>query len=206
MKKSVSIDALAASLVILLLAAIILSAGDALSYPPAVGISGNSENCLSCHVDNGPWKDDEMTIVDILDKATGKSLRQRDGSFLIEVQKGETRNLVTVLGRKAGDTAEPPQRNAWVYVDKSSSVLSRFPSGWETNIQYSCRVIGDMLEGFEGARITAAPMTIKANNNATDAELDFQAMITKGMSVKGNAKEGLVGNFLTRKIHLKVAK
>ena len=58
------------------------------AYPPAVGILGKAKNCLSCHVTNGPWKDDGKSIIDILDKETKKSFRQTDESFLIEVNKG----------------------------------------------------------------------------------------------------------------------
>src|SRR3972149_5425259 len=65
------------------------SNGVAYAYPPAVGILSNSKNCLSCHVSNGQWKDDDKTIIDILDKETKKSLKQPDGSFLIETKKGE---------------------------------------------------------------------------------------------------------------------
>ena len=30
----------------------------AVAYPPAVGIVGESRDCLSCHQNNGPWADD----------------------------------------------------------------------------------------------------------------------------------------------------
>ena len=33
------------------------------AYPPAVGILGNSKNCLTCHINNGQWKDDENTFI-----------------------------------------------------------------------------------------------------------------------------------------------
>jgi len=46
------------------------------SYPPSVGILGNAKSCMSCHVNNGPWSDEDKTIIDILDKETMKSLRQ----------------------------------------------------------------------------------------------------------------------------------
>src|SRR5688572_16686461 len=58
--------------------------GAVYAYPPGVGILSNSKNCMSCHVNNGPWKDNENLIIDILDKETKTSLRQPDGSFLIE--------------------------------------------------------------------------------------------------------------------------
>jgi hypothetical protein len=179
-------------------------AGDGFSYPPAVGISGSSKNCLTCHIDNGPWKDDEMAVVDILDKGTGKSLRQPDGFFLVEARKGEPKTIVTVLGRKANDTADPPTRNAWIYIDQASPSITKFPQGWQANLQYSCRVVGDTMSGFEGMQVTIAPMTILAGDSAQDAEVNLQAMVTTGTAVKAKAKEGLVGNFLERKLKLKV--
>ena len=54
------------------------------AYPPAVGILGTSKNCLSCHVNNGPWKDNGTPIIDIIDKETLESFKRTDGSFLIE--------------------------------------------------------------------------------------------------------------------------
>ena len=179
----------------------------ALSYPPAVGILGKSENCLSCHADQGPWKDDGRTIIDILDKETLASLKQPDGTFLVEVRRGTVRTLLTVIGRSQGDTAQPPYRNAWLYVDPStigSNSLSKFAPGWDVNLPMSCRVVGDQIQGFEGARITALPMSIRPTDSARDAELSLQVMLTKGESVKGKPKEGMVGNYCERKVLLKV--
>ncbi len=56
---------------------------EARAYPPAVGIVGKSKDCLVCHLNNGPWKDDAKTIIDIIDKDTKKSYKQPDGNFLI---------------------------------------------------------------------------------------------------------------------------
>src|SRR4030067_64155 len=78
------------------------------SYPPAVGITGKSQNCLGCHVDNGPWKDDASTIIDVLDKDSGKSLKQSDGTFLIEVKRGFARTVLTIMGRTAHGESDPP--------------------------------------------------------------------------------------------------
>jgi hypothetical protein len=165
---------------------------------------GNSQNCLSCHVENGPWKDDEMAAVDILDKATGKSLRQADGSFLMETHRNESKTILLVLGRKADDDAEPPTRNGWIFVDHKSSTLSKFAPGWQANAQYGCRVVGDTITGFEGARVTVTPMTMVAGENAGDAEITLHAMMTKGTGVKGKPKEGLTLNYFERKLMLKV--
>ena len=44
-----------------------LDIGNAYAYPPGVGILSDARNCLSCHVNNGPWNDDKNLIIDILD-------------------------------------------------------------------------------------------------------------------------------------------
>lgn len=179
----------------------------ALSYPPAVGIIGKAKDCLVCHVNNGPWQDEENTIIDILEKETKKSLAQADGSFLIEVKRGEIKTVLTVIGRKKGDKTEPPYRNAWLYVDSrriKSHSLSKFAPGWSVNLPMACRIVGDKLKEFEGARITALPMSIKPGDDAQDGELKLQVMLTKGESVKGKAREGMIGNYFERVVRLKV--
>ncbi len=179
----------------------------ALAYPPAVGILSNQKNCLQCHANNGPWKDDARTIIDILDKDTLKSLKQADGSFLIETKRGATRTLFTVIGRAKGDTAEAPYRNAWLYLDPKiigSASLSKFAPGWDVNLPMSCRIVGDTLDGYAGATLTVLPMTIRPTDAARDAELELQVMLTKGESVKGKPKEGMIGSYFERKVKLKV--
>ena len=179
----------------------------ALAYPPGVGILGKSKSCLSCHVANGPWKDDQKTIVDILDKETLKSLRQDDGSFLLEVKRGQQKSVLTIIGRTANDDAPPPYRNAWLYVDPArieTNSLSKFAPGWAVNLQMSCRIVGDKLTGYEGAKITALPMTVQPLDDAEDAEVQLQVMLTKGESVKGNAQEGMSGNYFERTVKLVV--
>lgn len=181
--------------------------GLAFAYPPAVGILGNSRNCLSCHIDNGPWKDDDKTVIDILDKETKKSLKQSDGTFLIEVKRNESRTVLTVLGRKKDDSVEKPYRNAWLYIDTSTiakNTLSKFAPNWDVNLPMSCRLVGDKLSGFEDADITSLPMTIQPLENAKDAETLLQAMLTQGESVKGSATEGMIGNYFERKVQLKI--
>jgi hypothetical protein len=178
-----------------------------LSYPPAVGLLGKSKNCLVCHANNGPWQDEGNTIIDILDKETKRSLMQADGSFLIEVQRSKIRTILTVIGRKKGDKAEAPYRNAWLYVDPQrikSNSMSKFAPGWNVTLPLSCRVVGDKLEGFEGAKITALPMSVQPSDDAQDADLQLQVMLTKGESVKGKAKEGMKGNYFERIVRLKV--
>jgi len=179
----------------------------AFAYPPAVGIVGKAKNCISCHVNNGPWKDDGTTIIDILDKETKKSLKQTDGSFLLAVKRGEKKTVLTVIGRSKEDTEESPYRNAWLYVNPkmiATTSLSKFAPGWDVNLPMSCRIVGDKLEGYEGARITFVPMTIRPSDASQDAEIMLQVMLTKGESVKGKAKEGMIGSYFERKVKLKV--
>ena len=177
------------------------------AYPPAVGILSKSKSCLSCHVNNGPWTDDKKTIIDILDKETMKSVRQSDGTFLLEVKQGQQKTFFTVIGRTSGDNLPPPNRNAWIYIDPAkieSNELSKFASGWDVNLPISCRLAGDKLSGFEDDVITALPMTIQPLNDAKDSELQLQLMMTKGESIKGDAKRGMIGNYYERKVWLKV--
>lgn len=179
----------------------------ALAYPPAVGILSNQKNCLECHANNGPWKDDQRTIIDILDKDTMKSLKQADGGFLIETKRGTARTLLTVIGRTKGDAAEAPYRSAWLYIDPKtigSASLSKFAPGWDVNLPMSCRIVGDKLELYDGATLTVLPMTIRPTDAARDAELTLQVMLTQGESVKGKPKEGMIGSYFERKVKLKV--
>lgn len=179
----------------------------AYAYPPAVGILSNSKNCMSCHVNNGPWKDENKVVIDILDKETKKSLRQSDGSFLIEVKKGEQLTVLTIIGSKKDNSVASPYRNAWLYIDPSTigtNSLSKFATGWDVNLPMSCRLVGDKLPGYDDADITSLPMTIQPLSSATDSEMQLQVMLTKGESVKGNAQEGMLGNYFERKVMLKV--
>lgn len=68
----------------------------------------------------------------------------------------------------------------------------------------ACRIVGDKLEGFDGAKITVLPMTIRPTDAAQDAEVILLVMLTKGESVKGKPREGLIGNYFERKVKLKV--
>ena len=177
------------------------------AYPPAVGILSNATSCMSCHVNNGPWTDTSKTIIDVLDKDTMLSLRQTDGTFLATVKRGQPRTLLTVIGRAKGDTVESPYRNAWLYLDPNTigaSSLSKFAPGWDVNLPMACRIVTDRLDQYDGATLTVLPMTIRPTDAARDAELQLQVMLTKGESVKGKPKEGMLGNYLERKVRLKV--
>ena len=181
--------------------------GMAYAYPPAVGILSKSKDCLACHANNGPWMDESKTIIDVLEAETKKSLKQPDGSFLIEVKRNQTKTFLTVIGRIKEDLTEAPYRNAWIYVDPQTietSSLSKFAPGWECNLQLACRVVGDILENYKGAKITALPMTLRPTDAARDGELQLQVMLTKGESVKRNAKQGMIGNYFEKKVKLKI--
>jgi hypothetical protein len=177
------------------------------AYPPAVGILSNSKNCVSCHANNGPWKDDSNTIIDIVDKDTKVSLKQVDGTFLIETKKNEARTVLTIIGSKKNNIIPASYRNAWLYIDPSTietNTLSKFPANWEVNLPMSCRVVGDKLAGYEDADITSLPMTVLPRDNAKDAELSLQVMLTKGEAMKGNAQLGMTGSYFERNVKLKV--
>ena len=191
----------------LLVIATILSPAIASAYPPAVGIIGTSRSCTSCHTSNGPWTDESATIVDILDGASRRSLRQSDGRFLLEVERGKTVTVITVIGRKAGDVAPLPTRNAWLYVDPiqlETGALSKFAPGWDVNLPMACRIVGDEIPEYSGAAVTALPMKVRPGDAARDAELELQVMLTTGESAKGNPDAWLLSNYLVRTLTLKV--
>ena len=193
--------------IIAALSLLVLVANTAIAYPPAVGILGNAKSCMSCHVNNGPWVDESKTIIDILDKETMKSLRQSDGTFQLDVKRGQQKTVLTVIGRIKDDDTPAPYRNAWTYIDPTTigtSSLSKFAPGWAVNLQMSCRVVGDNLPGFEGTTITALPMTVQPLDDAKNAVLQLQVMLTKGESVKGDAKKGMLGNYFERSVKVKV--
>ncbi|OFX43769.1 MAG: hypothetical protein A2046_05115 [Bacteroidetes bacterium GWA2_30_7] len=182
--------------------------GAAYAYPPAVGILSNSKNCLVCHISNGQWKDDDNTIIDILDKETKKSLKQSDGTFLIEAKPNEQKTVLTIIGRKKSESASSPYRNAWIYIDPATigtNSLSKFAPGWDINLPMACRLVGDKLQGYDNADITSLSTTIQPLSNAKDAEIQLQVMLTKGESVKGNAQEGMTGNYFERNVKLKIS-
>jgi len=182
------------------------SYGVAYAYPPAVGVIGNAKNCLACHSNNGQWQDEGQTIIDILDKSTKKSLLQPDGSFLIEVKRNEVVDILTVIGRSADDKADAPYRNAFLYIDPTTigtTSLSKFAPGWNVNLSMSCRMVGDKLEGYKGAKITVVPSSIRPTNGARDAEVSLQVLLTKGSTEKGNAF-GVISNYYEKKVKLKV--
>ncbi len=181
--------------------------GKLFSYPPAVGILGKSKSCLACHVNNGPWKDDQKTIIDLLDKDTMKSLRQSDGRFLIEAKRGRRVTVLTVIGSAKESGIAAPYRTAWIYVDPKrigADALSVFAPGWDVNLQMACRLVGDKLPGFESADVSVLPMTLQPLENARDSDVQLQVMLTKGEAVKADAKKGMLGSYFERTVTLKV--
>ena len=185
----------------------VLLAASVYAYPPAVGILADHRTCNSCHIDNGSWTDEERTIIDILDATTKASLKREDGSFLIEVDRGEKFTVLTVIGRK-NEEVSPPTRNAWLYVDPTqidTSALSKFAPGWDVNLPMACRVVGDKIDAYEGSHLTVLPMTIRPGDAARNSELELQIMLTSGASIKGSASKGLISNYVMRKVYLQVS-
>jgi len=196
--------------VLLLLAAVIPSldpdSQQAYAYPPGVGILSKSKNCLACHANNGPWTDEGKTIIDIVEKDSRKSFRQPDGSFLLQIKRHEPLTVRTVIGYKK-DGAIAPYRNGWIYIDPTtieSSSLSKFAPGWDVNLQASCRLVGDKLEGYEDFDLSVLPMTIRPLDSARDAQIILQGMLTRGESIKGKGKEGMIGMYFERIVNIKV--
>ena len=184
-----------------------LSPDNAFAYPPGVGILSKAKNCLACHTNNGPWSDEARTIIDIIEINSLKSFRQTDGSFLLQVKRNESLTVRTVIGRKTSPQEAVPYRNAWIYIDPTtieSSSLSKFAPGWDVNLQLACRVTGDLLDGYGHTALTTLPMTIRPSDAARDAQVVLQVMLTRGESVKGKPKEGMVGNYFQRSVRLEV--
>lgn len=206
--KLIILASLAVLLVFLLtVPSVIFDQGKAYAYPPGVGILTKSKNCLACHANNGPWTDEKSTIIDIIEMNSTNSYRQPDGTFLIPVKRNQPLTVRTVIGRTRSAQEPTPYRNAWIYIDPTtieSSSLSKFAPGWDSNLQLSCRIVGDPLGGYEDANLTVLPMTIRPTDAARDAQLTLQVMLTKGESVKGKAKEGMLGNYFERKVTLRV--
>jgi hypothetical protein len=187
-----------------------IAAGVAFGYPPAVGILGASRNCLACHADNGPWKDGASLILDVLDKESGTSLKQADGSFVITATRGEAKTVLTVIGWRADSSQDAPYRTAWLYVDPAriadASSLSKFAPGWYVNLPMACRLVGDTSEAYRGSHVTVLPMTIRPGDDAADAQIELQVMLTRGESVKGKPREGMIGSYFERVVRLVVAR
>lgn len=177
------------------------------AYPPAVGILGSSTDCLSCHVSNGPWGADRVVIIDLVDKETGQSLKQTDGTFLIEAKRGELKTVQTVIGIRREGGRSVPTKNAWLYVDPNmigSSALSAFAPGWNVDLPMACRMVGDKWDDSLEADFTVLPMSVRPTDAAQDAVLELQVMLTSGESVKGKPKQGLTANYFVRKVSLRV--
>ena len=189
--------------------AVLLAIFSALSsaYPPAVGIMDKAPNCIVCHPNNGPWVDDEYLVIDVLDKETKESLRQSDGSFLIEVPRNESRTVLNVIGRNVGDSNEAPFRNAWVFFDPQmveTSSLSKFAAGWEVSMTYGCRLVGDKLNVYPGATLTVTPMTVRPTDSAKNGSITWMLGLTKGDPPKGKPDRVMIGNYYEHTVKLVV--
>jgi hypothetical protein len=63
----------------------------------------------------------------------------------------------------------------------------------------SCRVVGDTTEAYSNGAVTILPMTVRPGDDARDAEIELQVMLTRGESVKGNPQEGMIGSYFERR-------
>lgn len=179
----------------------------AIAYPPAVGILSKSQDCLDCHVNNGSWVEGPDLIIDIVDKKTRLSLKQEDGSFMLSAKRGQTVTVLTVIGYRADKENLVPYRNGWLYVAPErikTTALSKFPPGWEVNLPMACRIVGDKLDSYANVLGTVLPMTVRPTDAASDGVVTLQVMLTSGETVKGKPKQGMLGNYFERTLHLKV--
>jgi len=180
----------------------------AAAFPPAVGILGKAQSCLACHVDNGLWLDGADLIIDIVEKGTGRSLRQPDGTFKLSVKRGEPATVMTIIGYRNSVNEPVPYRNAWLYVAPETigdSALSKFLPGWEVNLPMACRIVGDKSDLYPNANLTALPMTICPGDAARNGRVTLQVMLTRGESVKGKPKEGMLGSYFEKTLTLEVS-
>ncbi len=179
----------------------------ALAYPPAVSIMGMSTSCVDCHLNNGPWIEDDLLVIDILDKESKQSLSQPDGTFLVEVPRNTNRTVLCVIGRLADDPNPAPLRNGWIFFDPKmvdKPALSKFLPDWEVNATYGCRLVGDKLDRYPGATLTVTSMTIRPTDKAEDGILTWMLGLTVGDPPKGKPTEGMLGNFYEYRLKLRI--
>lgn len=207
MKSSMAISVVVGVFFMVLFLSVAPSSRQAYAYPPGVGILSKSKNCLACHANNGPWGNETNILVDIIEKDSKKSFKQPDGSFLLQVNRYEPLTVRTVIGYKKHGTTVAPYRNGWTYVDPSTietSSFSKFAPAWDVNLQLACRLVGDTVEGYDDFDLTVLPMTVRPLDAARNGAVTLQLMVTRGESVKGKAKEGMVGNYFERTVRLVV--
>jgi hypothetical protein len=193
--------------IVIAIAAIVALVSNAIAYPPAVSIMGQADDCLTCHVNNGPWIEDDALIIDILDKETRQSLKQPDGSFLIEVSRNDNKTVLCVIGRMAKHPDPPPFRNGWIFFDPKmvdKPTLSKFLPGWEVNATYGCRLVGDKLDLYPGAALTVTSMTVKPTEKAGNGIITWMPALTAGDPPKGKPAEGMLGNFYEYQVKLRI--
>ena len=139
--------------------------------------------------------------------ASPPMLKKTDGTFLIEAKKGEQKTVPTIIGSMKSNFIPASYRNAWLYIDTTTigkNSLLKFAPNWDVNLPMSCCLVGDNLHGYENANITSLPMTIQPLENAKDAEISLQVMLTKGESTKNNAQEGMTDSDFERKVKFKI--
>lgn len=195
------------SRVILVIVSIVVLVCRSVAYPPAVGIMGPSPDCLTCHINNGKWIEDEFLIVDILDKETKQSLKQPDGSFLLEFPRNKSKTVLCVIGRLVEDPNPPPFRNSWIFFDPKmvdKPTLSKFLPGWEVNATYGCRLVGDKLDLYPGAALTVTSMTVKPTERAGNGTITWLLALTTGDPPKGKPAEGMLGNYYEYQVKLRI--
>jgi len=114
-----------------------------------------------------------------------------------------------VIGWRAGSSRDAPSRTAWLYVDPARigdpSALNKFAPGWFVNLPMACRLVGDVSEVYPGTSVTVLPMTVRPGDDAADARVELQVMLTKGESVKGKPREGMIDNYFERMVRLVVS-
>ena len=168
---------------------------------PGVPLEGRQKTCLSCHINTGPWNDEEKTIIEILDPKTGTSFKKPDGSFAIPVKKGEERRVLVVLG------VEPtyswiPEWTAWLFVhpealQKDPESSPKFAPNWEVNRAFCGKRLGESVKGFEEKKVASITMTIRPLKDAKDETVLLQVFFKSGDRTK-------VGNYFERKVLLQV--
>jgi hypothetical protein len=171
---------------------------------PAAPLEGRQKNCLSCHLNTGPWDDEEKVIIEMRDPKTGTSFREGDGSFRIPVVSGGERRVQVVLGVEP-TYAWIPKLTGWLFVhpealQKESESSPKFAPKWEANRTYCGKRLGETVKGFEGKKVTAITMTIRPLKGAKYETAKYETILLQVLFKSGDRTK--VGNYYERKVHL----
>lgn len=173
--------------------------GHATAYP-AASLEGRQKSCIACHQNSGPWNDESKLLIDIVDAASGKSLKTADGSFEIAVRRGEERRVRTVFG---ADQSLPwrPECAGWLYVDPreletAPESSSKFAPGWAVNRAFCGKRLNEDLKEYPGKKGGGLTMTLSPREGAKDATIELQVLF-KSMDPT------LVGNYYVKRVNLK---